>query len=78
MRKALSTFELEDCNKALAEAGFKGRLHLHDVCGGQYLSWDEGGATETGLDIRTWLSDYFGGRGYRVDFDGDRPAFRLS
>ena len=78
MTKVLSTFELTDCNKALADAGFKGKLHLHDVCGGQYLSWDEDEASRGDFDIRTWLPTYFAEHGYQVNFDGDRPAFRLS
>lgn len=77
MTKVLSTFELEECNKALAKAGFGGKLHLHDVCGGQYLSWDENEATKGDFDIRTWLPTYFGERGFQVAFDDDRPAFRL-
>ena len=77
MTKVLSTFELAECNKALAKEGFGGKLHLHDVCGGQYLSWDEGEAAKNDFDIRTWLPTYFGERGYQVAFDDDRPAFRL-
>ena len=78
MTKVLSTFELTDCNKALADAGFKGKLHLHDVCGGQYLSWGEDEASRGDFDIRTWLPTYFAEHGYQVNFDDDRPAFRLS
>ena len=77
MTKVLSTFELAECNKALAKEGFGGKLHLHDVCGGQYLSWDEDEAAKNDFDIRTWLPTYFGERGYQVAFDDDRPAFRL-
>ena len=78
MTKVLTTFELTDCNKALAEAGYSGKIHLHDVCGGQYLSWDEDEAKKDDFDIRTWIPTYFGEHGYQVTFDDDRPAFRLA
>ena len=37
----ITTFDVVDCNRALAEAGFSGSVHLHDACGAQSLSWDE-------------------------------------
>ena len=31
MARIVSTFEVEDCNRALAQAGLPTRVHLHDA-----------------------------------------------
>ena len=50
MARIVSTFEVEDCNRALAQAGLPTRVHLHDACGGQFFSWDPLG--ERDADVR--------------------------
>lgn len=37
----INTFEIAECNKALAEAGISAKLHLRDACGAQSF-WFEG------------------------------------
>ena len=67
MGKKVNTFDVVDCNKALEEAGFLARLHMHDACGGQYFSWQEDQA-----GVRDLLKGFFAERGVAIGFvDGD-------
>ncbi len=79
MAQIVSTFDVADCNKALADAGFAYRIHLHDACGGQSLSYE---CTRTACDqpfmLRTWLRDFFAKRGYTLLFHESEPLFWIA
>ena len=74
MPRIVSTFEVEDCNCTLAEAGIPTRVHLHDACGGQFFSWDSLG--ERDVEVREAVRRFFSGRGIELDFVGD-SSFRV-
>lgn len=61
----ITTFDVVDCNQALAEAGFSGSVHLHDACGAQSLSWDA--SLDSGPEpVGPWLERFFSSRGATV------------
>lgn len=73
MGKIVTPFEVADINKALAGEGCAIRLHLHDACGGQYLSW-EGDDT---AEVRACIERHFSAAGFSVTFDTHAAGFRL-
>ena len=73
MGKIITLFEVADINKALVEEGCPIRLHLHDACGGQYLSW-EGDDTK---QVRDCIERRFSVEGFAVTFDTHAAGFRL-
>lgn len=73
MARIVSTFEVEDCNRALAQAGLPTRVHLHDACGGQFFSWDSLG--ERDADVREAAEHFFSSKGIKLEFVGD-SSFR--
>lgn len=44
--RAVTTFHVVDCNKALASQGLAWRIRLHDACGRQTLSLEPTGTGE--------------------------------
>ena len=74
--KILTPFQVADANKALADAGFSYRLHLHDACGGQTLSYE---CTRVACDapflLRSWIRSYFEKLGYEMEFHDSEPLF---
>lgn len=73
MARIVSTFEVEDCNRALAQAGLPTRVHLHDACGGQFFSWDPLG--ERDAEARETAEHFFSNKGIKLEFVGD-SSFR--
>lgn len=74
MARIVNTFEVEDCNRALVEAGLPTRVHLHDACGGQFFSWDSLG--DENAEVRETVGSFFSGRGVELEFVGD-SSFRV-
>lgn len=74
-RAAITTFDVEACNKALSAAGLETRVHMHDVCGGQYLSWDSLG--EDDAQVKEALAAFFETRGVELKFNDDASFYAL-
>ncbi|MDO4849797.1 MAG: hypothetical protein Q4B45_08520 [Coriobacteriia bacterium] len=68
-RKIINTFDVADCNRALAEAGLETRIHMHDACGGQFFSWDSLG--EKDPQVREAIAAFFRARGVELAFNED-------
>lgn len=73
MPKIINSFDVADCNRALKEAGLGVRLHMHDVCGGQYFSWD--GDDADAPEVPHMLERFFAARGANIDFIEGEHAF---
>lgn len=57
----INTFEIVECNKALAAAGFEAKLHLRDACGAQSF-WME----NESADAKRFVEEFFQGKGKNV------------
>ncbi len=72
-RKIINTFDVVDCNKALAAAGLETRVHLHDACGAQFFSWDTLG--ELDVQVREAVAAFFAARGVELAFNEDASFY---
>ena len=79
MSKTISPFEVADLNRELAGTGFPGRIRLHDICGGQSLSYEgeDGLSIPVPAPLRSWLEKRLGARGYAPRFDERGALVRL-
>lgn len=59
----INTFEIVECNKALAEAGLEATLHLRDACGAQSLWLENESPTAKEL-----VEKFFQGKGKAVSW----------
>ena len=73
MARIVNTFEVEDCNRTLAQAGLPARVHLHDACGGQFFSWESLG--ERDAEVHATVESFFSNKGVKLEFIGD-SSFR--
>lgn len=79
MAKILSIMEVGELNDALEQAGLAVHVHLHDVCGGQYLSWEPIGADESdAAAVANAIEGFLAPRGFKPVFDLERSSFRLA
>lgn len=57
----INTFEIVECNKAMAAAGIDAKLHLRDACGAQSF-WFEG--EDTAVEAaKVFASEFFAAKG---------------
>lgn len=82
MARPINTFDVVACNRALEEAGLSCRIHLHDACGRQSLSYERLAASEDAAedapsdsDVRAWLREFFAERSVLLEFDDEAPVF---
>ena len=72
-RKIINTFDVAECNHALAEAGLDTRIHVHDACGGQFFSWDSLG--EKDPQVREAIAAFFRTCGVDLAFNEDASFY---
>lgn len=77
--RAITTFQVVDCNKELEADAPGWRVRLHDACGRQTLSLEpasSGDATATNGDAaRTAVLTFFASAGVPVEFAEDGTTF---
>ena len=76
--RAITTFQVVDCNKELEAGALGWRVRLHDACGRQTLSIEPADSrdapTADGEAARAAVINFFANAGVPVEFAEDGPT----
>lgn len=72
----VTTFQLVDCNEVLTRLGLGYRVHLHDACGGQFLTIETlPRGNHDAQALRTAIETFFAEAETPVEFNDDGTMF---